>query len=360
MKPNIDKIRNEFFKKSLSVGYHNVKYTWMQIMAMIISCIRSLESFEEGAKEPSAQTLRDHLRLDGDWLDYFHDSVWQIATYAVRVLSRYNWWISLDETYIPFFGKRKKLNSELCKKRLGKLVYGYKAKTPGATGSFCFLIISLCCCRIRIPIAIKMIAIGENYASWLEPRLKRLLKLVPKARVLADRGFGKAVWFYRLMEKLDANYVVRVPLRKKENKRKVENGSSRFQYWMKEAKTNDKVLITIYVVKDKQGNLYLLASNLSDKTGKQLLTMYMNRWDLENIFKDTDRVELPTSSRNPVMRLFCVVVSFFMFTLWQIKPFLDKVIRGSLRGFVKQILNVLCGLLQCIITPLGKIVRAPP
>ncbi len=134
MKPDIDKMRNEFFKKSLSVGYHNVKYTWMQIMLMIINCIRSLESFEEGAKSPSAQTLRDRLNLEGTWLASFHASVLKIAQFTLKKFGRYLWWISIDETYVPFFGNRKKLNSQLQRKKLGAFVHGYRADTPGAAG----------------------------------------------------------------------------------------------------------------------------------------------------------------------------------------------------------------------------------
>ena len=148
---HIDNRIKTFFNKSISAGHHNTKYNWLQIGLMILSCIRSKESFEEGAREPSPQTIRDRLCLMGDWLSYFHSCMWKLATTMLKRLSRFRWYISIDETYVPFFGKRKKLNEELMTKGLGKLVHGYKAKTPGATGSFCFLVVSLCCCRIRIP-----------------------------------------------------------------------------------------------------------------------------------------------------------------------------------------------------------------
>lgn len=357
MKEDIDKIRNEFFKKSFSVGYHNVAYTWAQLMLVVLSCIRCLESFEEGAKAPSAQTLRDRLRLDGEWLEYFHKTVRNIASLMVKRFSRLAWYISVDETYIPFFGKRKKLNSETQKKGLGEFIHGYKAKTPGATGSFCFLVISLHCCKMRIPLAVKMVRVKENYRAWLEQELKKALRIAPKAVVLADRGFGKATWFYLMLERLDAKYDVRIPLRKKENKNKVAKGVTRFQYWMTDKTTREKVLLTVYVVKDSQNRKYLLATNIKNKTGKQLLKMYMNRWDIENIFKDADRILLPTSSRNPLMRLFTVTTSFFLFALWQLKRILQP-IKNSLRTFIKKIINLLCEILNCIITPLGKLIPA--
>lgn len=356
---NIDKMRNDFFKKSLSVGHHNVEYTWMQLMLMIINCIRSLESFEEGAKSPSAQTLRDRLNLKGDWLESFHASMWNIVIFLLRKFCRYSWWISVDETYVPFFGNRKKLNSILAKKGIGKFVHGYRAKTPGATGSFCFLVISLCCCKVRIPIAIKIIKVGERYRPWLEPWLTKLHNIAPKAIVLADRGFGKAVWFYDMLDSIGVKYVVRVPLRKKENKNKVAAGVSRFQYWMKEEKTNNTVLLKVYVCKDSQNRKYLLASNIQNKSNRRLLCMYLNRWDIENIFKDADRVELPTSSRNPRMRLFCVVLSFFLLALWQVQNLFSKA-SLSLRTFVKHLIMALCRFLRCFINSIGEMLFNPP
>lgn len=359
MKPNIDKIRNEFFKISLSVGYHNIKYTWVQIMLMILSCIRALESFEEGAKSPSAQTLRDRLNLDGTWLEHFQESMYIIAKWALKVFSRFRWFISTDETHIPFFGNRKKLNAKLVKKGIGKYVHAYNAKTPGATGSFCFVVISLCCCRIRIPLAIKMAKVGERYRPWLKTELKKAMRISPRAIVLADRGFGKAEWFYEMLEELDANYVVRMPLRKKESRNKVRHGAKHIQQWIKDVKTKNKVLLDIYIAHDSQNRKYILASNLRGKTPKQLLAYYLNRWDLENIFKDADRVELPTSSVNPLMRLFCVVTSFLMFTLWQISRIIPKS-SCSLRGFVKRCIIFLCKVVHCIISPLGELIKQPP
>lgn len=359
MKPNIDKIRNEYFKKSFSVGHHNIRYTWMQIMLMILNCIKCLESVDGGAKIPSAQTIRDRLNLEGRWLEYFHESVHEIAWWAVHLFSRFRWFISMDETHIPFFGNRKKLNAQLVKMGIGKYVHTYRAKTPGATGSFCFVVISVCCCKVRIPLAIKMVKVGEHYRPWLKAEVEKAMRIAPRAIVLADRGFGKAEWFYEMLNELDAKYVVRMPLRKKESKNKVNRGAKHIQQWIKDVKTKNKVLLDIYIVRDSQNRKYILASNIRGKTAKQLLAYYLNRWDLENIFKDADRVELPTSSRNPLMRLFCIVTSFLVFTLWQVGR-IAKEILCSLRFFVKKCIILLCRILNCVISPLGEIFELPP
>ena len=188
---------------------------------------------------------------------------------------------------------------------------------------------------------------------------KKLLKIAPKAIILADRGFGKATWFYLMMESLDASYVVRIPLRKKKNKKKVKQGLSSFQYWMTGQKTKEKALITVFVAKDKEKKKYYLASNLEGKSGKWLLATYMNRWDLENIFKDSDRALLPTSSRQPQMRLFCMVASFLLFALWQVSRVFNKE-KWSLRSFVKHIIASLYSFLQIGVSPIGEIIPFPP
>jgi hypothetical protein len=359
MQLDIDNMRKTFFKKSLSVGHHNIKYTWAQLMVMILSCVRSMETLQEGAKEPSAQTIRDRLLLDETWLDYFHNCMWKLARFMVKLRSRYKWYISIDEQFLPFFGNRKALNKRLQKKKLGKMVHGYTAKIRGATGSFCFLTISLCSYGIRIPVAVRAMKVGEHYEPWLKPRLAKLLRLKKDAIVLADRGFGKAAWFYRMLDELDANYVVRIPLRKKENKNKAKNGYNRYMYWMKQNDTNEKVLLTVFVAKDDKDRNYYLASSIEGKRAKELLAMYLNRWDIENLFKDSDRIKLPTSSPNPNMRLFTVVVSFLLFAFWQVQPFIGCK-KISLRGFVKQIIYRLHVLLGCIVSPTGILMQKPP
>lgn len=78
-----------------------------------------------------------------------------------------------------------------------------------------------------------------------------------------------------MLEEINAYYVVRIPLRKKENKNK--------------------------------------ASNIENKGAKELLAIYLNRW-----------IKLPTSSPDPRMRLFSVVVSFLLFALWQLPLSIKK------------------------------------
>jgi hypothetical protein len=319
-----------------------------------------MESFEEGASEPSPQTIRDRLNLDGSWYKYFHQCMWYAALQLVKRFQRWNWSISIDEKYIAFFGDRKKLNKKLVAEGNGKLVHGYTNKTPGATGSFCFLVISLSCKGLRIPISIKMVAVKESYKPWLHTQIRKLLQLVPKAVVLADRGFGKATWFHRMLDELKAKRIIRIPLRAKRLKKKVERKQKRFQYWMTNNETREKALLNVRVVYDTEDKVYIFATTEDKKSSAALLQSYLKRWDIENLFKDADRVWLPTSSRNPLMRLFEVVLAFFLFALWQIKRLKKGCDSISIRSFVKKIIETCSKICRCTITVMGCIVHTPP
>lgn len=360
MRMETNETRDEFFKISLSEGHHNAKYSVMQIALMILSCIRGKESFEEGAKAPSAQTLRDRLLLDSEWLAYFHDCMWGLAKQFVGLLRHARWYISIDDTLVPFFGNRKKLNAMLVAQGLGRLVLGYSAKTPGATGSFGFLVVSLCCWRIRLPVAVWPVVEGMHREPLLEPLLQRLLALAPRAFVLADRGFAYTQ-FFLMLERLKASYIVRLPLHSKKLKRKIAYGMTRLQYWMVDRKVHEKVLLAVRVTIDSKGEQYVFATSEADATARALLTAYSQRWDIENLFKDSSRVLLPTSSRNPRMRLYCVVLSLFLFALWQTSRFRQAIPRAlSLRSFVKRILSELCEALACILSHAGTLILQPP
>lgn len=274
--------------------------------------------------------------------------MWCLAERSVRLLRHVQWRISIDETYVPFFGNRKKLNDQLVMLGLGKLVLGYTNDVPGATGSFGFLVVSLCCGCVRLPLAILALREGEVYEPWLEPLLQRLLALAPRAIVLADRGFAYTQ-FFLMLERLKAHFVVRLPLHSKILQRKIARGQRRMQYWMTDSTTKEKVLLTVRIMLDAQKRVYVLVTSEQNARAGTLFAWYRQRWDIENIFKDANRVLLPTSSRNPLMRLFCVTLSFFLFALWQA----ERRLHGgslSLRTFVKRLLLDFYGCLP-LLTP---------
>ena len=47
--------------------------------------------------------------------------------------------------------------------------------------------------------------------------------------------------------------------------------------------------------------------------------IYRKRWNIENIFKATDGIQLRAQTNNPTTRLFCVCLSFLFYNAWQSK-----------------------------------------
>ena len=339
MSMDIDNIRKEFFKKSISVGYHNIRYAWSEIAATITEQAwkrQAIEAvpIEEG--KPSADTVRNRLDLKAGWDDFFHEALYGCFKVVVRCYPCLRWSILIDETYDGYYGKYLK---ELLETPEGEDIMahllGHKPETKkGSTGSFGFLVVMVRSKKILLPIAIFPIRKKMRYEPLLEPLLKRMRQMLPYAPILADRGFGQRVAFFRMLERVGGPYCIRFKNHGKSIKQKVENGVRQFSYWY--GKGDAKVLLTLRVGKDRKGNLYLFATTFTEKDRKWawLRQLYKGRWGIENMFKFCDRIHLPTSSIKPRMRLFCQMLAHLLFALWQLQRLLTPRIRLALQRFV--------------------------
>ena len=159
MSMDIDNIRKEFFKKSISVGYHNIRYAWSEIAATIAEQAwkrQAIEAvpIEEG--KPSADTVRNRLDLKAGWDDFFHEALYECFKVVVRCYPRLRWSILIDETYDGYYGKYLK---ELLETPEGEDIMahllGHKPETKkGSTGSFGFLVVMTRSKKILLPIAV--------------------------------------------------------------------------------------------------------------------------------------------------------------------------------------------------------------
>lgn len=339
MDMDIDNIRKEFFKKCVSVGYHNIQYAWPEIAATIVEQAwkgQAIEAvpLEEG--EPSADTVRNRLELEGEWDEFFHEALYGCFTVVVRCYPRLVWSILIDETYDGYYGKHIK---ELLETPDGEEIMAHllrhKPETKkGCTGSFGFLVVMARSKKILLPIAIFPIRKKMRYEPLLEPLLKRMRRILPHAPILADRGFGQRAAFFGMLERVGGPYCVRFKRHGKSIKKRMENGVRQFSYWY--GKGDAKVLLTLRVGKDREGNLYLFATTYKekDKTWVWLRQLYKGRWGIENMFKFCDRVQLPTSSIKPRMRFFCQILAHLLFALWQFQRLLTPKIRLALQRLV--------------------------
>ncbi len=71
----------------------------------------------------------------------------------------------------------------------------------------------------------------------------------------------------------------------------------------------------LYRYKGKDGDFYL-ASNIH-KSAKEMRKLYKKRWNIETGFREVNRVEIKTTTRDFLVRLFFYVVSCIVYNLWQ-------------------------------------------
>jgi hypothetical protein len=291
-----------------------------------ISCANARESIEEGVLSPNPQTMRDRMLLDGSWDAEFEEIAYSLAKYAIARDKRLSWRISVDETHDAFFGNMSEIEKEPA-----RFASRYKNDVKGATGSFEFLVVSISSSRYKIPLGVLPVQVGISSELWLEQQLRRALLLMPKAPVLADRGFCN-VWFLQMLERIGCFYVLRMSVKNKQVMKKIQDGQKKISYFMKEAKSNDAFLVELIVVTEGEFEYYFM-SNIDVKP-KQVLYLYRHRWDIENIFKLSDRALLKTSSSNYRMRLFCLLFSFILYLAWQF----NRTAKQSFRGFLKTLI----------------------
>lgn len=336
---DIDNIRKEFFKKCVSVGYHNVRYAWAEIAVTIaVQAWRrqTLEALPDEEATPSADTVRRRLELGEGWDDFFHGAMFACLKVLARCYRRLVWSIQIDETYDGYYGKHLKEVLETPEgKEIMKYLLKYKPKTrKGCTGSFGFLVVMVRSKKILLPVAIIPIWKKMRYEPALEPLLKEMRHLLPRAPILADRGFGQRAAFFRMLERVGGPYCIRFKKHGKRIKKRVDAGIRQFNHWYGTGAS--KVLLTIRVGKDKEGKTYIFATTYTEKDRRWawLRQLYKGRWGIENMFKFCDRVQLPTSSINPRMRLFCQMLAHLLFALWQLQRLITPKVYLAIQRFV--------------------------
>ena len=139
-KPNIDKLKKEFFYKNISVGYHNRKYTRGEVVQSILQLCKHGETIGEYCTAPSSDTLYRRLKLEiKELVELYQEVVFPIAEYYYKMYPREKWEIILDPTDEIFYGKK---GDE------------YDLGTENGEECFRFGQIIIACRKIRIPVAI--------------------------------------------------------------------------------------------------------------------------------------------------------------------------------------------------------------
>lgn len=61
-------------------------------------------------------------------------------------------------------------------------------------------------------------------------------------------------------------------------------------------------------------NMWLILTNLDYRNTTQLVNLYKKRWNIENIFKITDKIRLRTNSTDIVVKTLLFVIALLLIT----------------------------------------------
>ncbi len=100
-----------------------------------------------------------------------------------------------------------------------------------------------------------------------------------------------------------------------------------------EHKIKENLVLGVEVT-DKKRNKWAFITNMDFDNWYTVRVLYRKRWNIENIFKATDGIQLRVHTNNPTIRLFCVGLSFLFYNAWQSK---NK--KGTLLNFVMDVLE---------------------
>lgn len=321
----MNKYLEKFLNKSLSEN-SNVVYKTAAIIRILISAAWHRASVEErGRKGPNGDTV--FYRLEADMNTIFECFKKHVDTVLDKLPSNFFYaqhFLAVDETYEPYFGKKK-----------NAWIHGYKPE-KGCTGCYKYLVISLVGCNFRIVLWVIPCHIGMNKTDELKKALRWIRKRIKVKVILFDRGFYCA----GLIEMLRRNsfyYIILVPKNKK-MKQYLDADYEEVLHAMKinENKTNRNIRIKIRIARQKFGYDWIFATNVKLQRAIFIVKWYKKRWGIENIFKVTDFIRLSTKSPCEHVKYLFFTISIVIYNLWKtIKDELDI----TLRLFTEDLVN---------------------
>ena len=171
----------------------------------------------------------------------------------------------------------------------------------------------------RRVLRVKALKKGEKYKDFIIKALLDLRKEVNYECVLFDRGFYDGL-FVRELQRNKIPFILRA---------RISNYMKRVFGFFWEWKMYEDFEIGKHKVK---GNLVLgvdycdgkrrkwaFITNMKFSNWRKVRELYRKRWNIENIFKATDGIQLRVQTSDPVMRLFAVCWSFLLYNAWQSK-----------------------------------------
>lgn len=337
----IDKYTLSFVNKNIS-NAKNVTYTLAVIVMVLLSASYGGHSINSKAANPNADTV--FYRIDTT-IRRMENQFWKQGLEFLRErkkkLKKCKCYIVVDETYDSYTGrllrKAKKFLDKLTKKDKLALKHIHKYKPErGNTGSYKYLVFALVYGDKRRVLRVKAIKNKEEYKDFIIKTLLELKKEVNYECALFDRGFYDGL-FVQSLKRNKIPFILRARISKTMKKiygfykewkcyRDFEIGENKVK--------GDLVLGVEYTLGKRPKWAFI--TNLEFDNWYKVRQVYRKRWNIENIFKATDGIQLRAQTNDPAIRLFCVCLSFLFYNAWQNK---NKRKETTLLDFVMVVLE---------------------
>lgn len=320
---HIDKCVNSFTSKNVSTAV-NVTFTTSMILMVLIAASLGAHSVNSKAIKPDADTVFYRINTT---ISQMENQFWRMSLRFLREkrkkLRKIKCYVMVDETHDSYTGKllrkEKKAKDKLTdeEKQILKHIHKYKPK-KGDSGSYKYLVIAIIYGNRRRVLRVKAVKKKEDYKGFIIKTLLKLKKELNYECALFDRGFYDGLFIEGLKQN-NIPFIVRAKIC--DFMKKIFGFYLTwkcYDYEIGKHKVNGKLVLGADYTGGKRRK-WAFITNMEFENWYGVRKLYRKRWNIENIFKATDGIQLRAQTNNPTTRLFCVCLSFLFYNAWQSK-----------------------------------------
>lgn len=321
---SLDKYTETFIYKNVSAASNNT-YTVPVILMVLIAAAWGGHSINSKAVSPDGDTV--FYRIDAS-ITKMQNQFWKLSQQFLREnkrkLKKVKCYVVVDETHDSYTGrllkKASKLAEKLTRKDKTALKYIHKYQPEkGCTGSYKYLVIALVYGNRRRVLRVKALKKGEQYKGFIIKALLELRNEMLYECVLFDRGFYDGL-FIQELERNKIPFIVRARI--SEFMKRVFGFYLEWKMYpdfeIGEHKVKGNLILGVDYAEDKRRK-WAFITNMKFENWRKVREVYRKRWNIENVFKATDGIQLRVQTSSPVMRMFAVCWSFLLYNSWQSK-----------------------------------------